>query len=152
MQPANDSGGRNAWAGTASGTALFAALGLMLAATAAAHHSISGVYDNGHRLTFAAQITEFQFVNPHPYIVVAAAPDATGTAQHYRLEMDNRHELVAIGITATTLAPGDAVVVTGSVSRTEPQNLYLWRLERAADGLLYEQIGTRPRISHQLRR
>jgi hypothetical protein len=110
------------------------------------------MYDNGRKLTFAARVTEFQFVNPHPYIVVAAAPDATGTAQHYRLEMDNRHELIAIGITATTFTPGDEVVVTGSVSRTEPQNLYLWRLERVADGLLYEQIGTRPSISREAAR
>jgi Zn-dependent alcohol dehydrogenase len=152
MQPASHSGGRNRRPSSASRTASLAALGLLLGATAAAHHSISGVYDNGRKLTFAARVTEFQFVNPHPYIVVAAAPDATGTAQHYRLEMDNRHELIAIGITATTFTPGDEVVVTGSVSRTEPQNLYLWRLERAADGLLYEQIGTRPSISREAAR
>jgi hypothetical protein len=129
--------------------ALLAVVGLALGATAAAHHSINGTYDNDRRLTFAARITEFQFVNPHPYVIVAADPDATGTPLRYRLEMDNRHELSAIGITAATLKPGDDVVITGSVSRTEPQSLYLWRLDRAADGLRYEQIGTRPTISYE---
>jgi Family of unknown function (DUF6152) len=126
---------------------LLAALGLALATMAAAHHSINGMYDNTHKLTFAAAIVEFHFVNPHPYLVAEADPDETGSLQRYRLEMDNRHELTAIGMTADTLRPGDRVVVTGSVSRTEPSSLYLWRLDRAADGLRYEQIGTRPNVS-----
>jgi hypothetical protein len=124
--------------------AVFAALG----ATAVAHHSISGMYDSAHRLTFEARVAEFQFVNPHPFVVVAADPDASGTEQRYRFEMDNRHELVDIGMTAETLKPGDRVVVTGSVSRTDPHNLYLWRLDRAADGLRYEQIGFDPHITY----
>jgi Family of unknown function (DUF6152) len=127
---------------------LLGVFGTAFATAAAAHHSINGMYDNARRLTFAARVTEFQFVNPHPYVIVAADPDATGAMQSYRLEMDNRHELSAIGITAGTLKPGDDVVITGSVSRTEPQNLYLWRLDRAADGLRYEQVGTRPKISY----
>jgi hypothetical protein len=131
--------------------ALLATLGVALGTTATAHHSINGMYDNANKLSFAAEIVEFEFVNPHPYIVVTADPDATGAMQRYRLEMDNRHELTAIGMTADTLRPGDRVVVTGSVSRTEPSSLYLWRLDRAVDGLRYEQIGTRPKISYRTR-
>src|SRR5512138_3147772 len=122
--------------------------GALLAAAAAAHHSISSMYDNARRQTFEARIAEFQFVNPHPYVVVAADPDATGAEQRYKLEMDNRHELVDIGISADTFKAGDRVTVTGSVSRTDPHNLYLWRLDRAADGLHYEQIGFDPHLSY----
>jgi hypothetical protein len=152
MLPASQSGRRSGRPGKAFRRASLAALGLALGATAAAHHSISGMYDSARKLTFAARVTEFQFVNPHPYVIVAADPDAAGTLQQYRFEMDNRHELSAIGITAATLAPGDEVVVTGTVSRTDPHSLYLWRLDRAADGLRYEQIGTRPKISREPRR
>ncbi len=134
------------------GRAVLRALGGLaaaaLCASAAAHHSISSMYDSAQRRTFAARIAEFQFVNPHPYVLVDADPDATGTEQRYKLEMDNRHELVDIGMDAGTLKPGDRVVVTGSVSKTVPTSLYLWRLERAADGLLYEQIGFDPHISY----
>ncbi|HVY64073.1 MAG TPA: DUF6152 family protein [Gammaproteobacteria bacterium] len=119
-----------------------------LCAAAAAHHSIGSMYDSTRRRTFAARVAEFQFVNPHPYVVVDADPDATGTERRYKLEMDNRHELVDIGMNAQTLKPGDRVVVTGSVSKTSATSLYLWRLERAADGLLYEQIGFDPHISY----
>ena len=123
------------------------AAGALLAASALSHHSISSMYDNGRQRTFEARVAEFQFVNPHPYLVVAADPDTAGAEQRYKLEMDNRHELVDIGITATTFKAGDRVVVTGSVSRTDPNNLYLWRLDRAADGLRYEQIGFDPHLS-----
>ena len=134
--------------GRAATRALLAALGFALATAAAAHHSINGMYDTAHRLSFAARIVEFQFVNPHPYLVVEREADATDAAQRYKLEMDNRHELVAIGVTADTLRPGDRVVVTGSVNRTNALSLYLWRLDRAADGLWYEQIGFDPKIGH----
>ena len=122
--------------------------GAVLAFAAAAHHSISGMYDNARQRTFEARVAEFQFVNPHPFVVVAADPDATGTEQRFKLEMDNRHELVDIGISADTFKAGDRVVVTGSVSRTDPLNLYLWKLDRAADGLHYEQIGFDPHVSY----
>jgi hypothetical protein len=126
---------------------IVAVAGAVLGATAVAHHSVSGMYDNARR-TFEARIAEFQFVNPHPYVVVTADPDSTGTEQRYKFEMDNRHELVDIGISAETFKAGDRVVVTGSVSRTDPHNLYLWRLDRAADGLHYEQIGFDPHVSY----
>jgi len=134
---------------TAALRALAAVVGLALSAAAASHHSISSMYDSTHRRTFEAEVAEFQFVNPHPYVVVTADPDATGTGQRYKLEMDNRHELVDIGISAETFKDGDRVVVTGSVSRTDPHNLYLWRLDRAADGLHYEQIGFNPHIRYE---
>ena len=127
---------------------IVALISVALAATAAAHHSISSMYDNARQRTFDARVAEFQFVNPHPYVVVAADPDGTGADQRYKLEMDNRHELVDIGISAETFKAGDRVVVTGSVSRTDPHNLYLWRLDRAADGLHYEQIGFDPHVSY----
>jgi hypothetical protein len=127
---------------------IVAVAGAALAATAAAHHSISSMYDNAKRRTFEAHVAEFQFVNPHPYLVVTADPDASGTEQRYKLEMDNRRELVDIGMSADTLKPGDLVVVTGSVNRTNPHSLYLWRLDRAADGLRYEQVGFDPHLSY----
>lgn len=113
-------------------------------APAAAHHSIAGVYDNSRRATIEGRVIEFRFVNPHPLLFVEVeTPDGM---QSWQLEMDNRFELVAIGMTEDTLAPGDRVVATGSVGRTEPQRLYLWRLERPVDELLYEQRGMTPTL------
>ena len=110
-----------------------------------AHHSISSVYDTKQQVTLDAVVSEWRFVNPHPY-VMATAPDNGGVPATWQLVLDNRHELAAVGVTVQTLRPGDRIVVTGSRSRTEPHNLYVRKLVRPADGFEYEQVGPSPRI------
>jgi hypothetical protein len=68
------------------------------------------------------------------------------TQQRWRLEMDNRSELVAIGIRAETLKAGDRLVVRGSLARDGSNGLYVLHLTRPADGFEYEQVGGTPRI------
>ena len=118
----------------------------MLAATAArAHHSIQNVYDSSRRVTIDGVVAQFQLINPHPLLFVNIR-DEGGRPQTWRLEMDNRGELAEIGVTAATFRAGDRVIVSGSLGRTQPQSLYVLRLDRPADGFWYEQIGTTPRI------
>lgn len=112
---------------------------------AEAHHSISAVYDSARRHVVEGVVAEFLFVNPHPFVVVTV--EANGAEESWRLEMDNRFELQSVGMTSDTLQPGDRVVVTGSLGRTEPRTLYIRRLDRPADGFRYEQVGSRPRVS-----
>ena len=114
-------------------------------AVAHAHHSISGMYDEGRRVTVDGIVAEFHYVNPHPFVLIDVK-DASTEALRWKLELDNRRELVDIGVTNDTLKPGDRLVVTGSPGRTEPLSLYVRRLERPADGFLYEQVGNSPRI------
>ena len=110
-----------------------------------AHHAISAVYDSRRPVTIDGLVAEFHLVNPHPYLIIDVVSD-TGTREQWRGELDNRHELVAIGVTSATFKPGDRVVVKGSAGRTEPRSLYVLRLDRAADGFWYEQAGQSPRI------
>ena len=121
-------------------------VGAALCATAAhAHHSIANVYDDSQRVTIEGVITRFQFVNPHPFVVMeVSSPSSNG--QQWMLEMDNRSELVEIGFDHATLKPGDRIVVSGSPARTQRQSLYIRRLDRPADGFNYQQIGNRPSI------
>src|SRR5262245_51048938 len=124
---------------------LLTAAAAVHAVAAEAHHSISSVYDSNRRATVEGIVAQFQLVNPHPFLFVDVK-DAAGQVQRWRLEMDNRSELAAIGVTADTFEPGDRVVVTGSLARTQPQSLYLLRLDRPLDGFWYEQVGQSPRI------
>ncbi len=110
-----------------------------------AHHSISSLYDSSRQVTIEGIVAEFQLVNPHPFLLIDVK-GRTGEAQRWQLEMDNRRELVSIGVTASTFKPGDLVVVTGSLARISGQKLYLLRLDRRADGFWYEQVGPSPRI------
>jgi hypothetical protein len=113
---------------------------------AEAHHSISAVYDGAQQRTIEGIVAEFQFVNPHPFVVVTVTRDGAAP-ESWRVEMDNRFELAGVGMTADTLQQGDVVVVTGSAGRTEPRTLYVRQLDRPADGFRYEQVGSRPRVS-----
>jgi hypothetical protein len=110
-----------------------------------AHHAISAIYDSRRQVTIEGIVAEFQLVNPHPMLFVDVSA-ANGTVERWRLEMDNRRELVDVGVTANTFKPGDRVVATGSLARTERLSLYLLRLDRSADGFWYEQVGQSPRI------
>ena len=126
-------------------TLSIAAAILVSGMAADAHHSISSIYDSSRRVTLDGSVTQFQLINPHPFLFIDVQ-DGNGGAQQWRLEMDNRSELAAIGVTATTFKPGDHVVVSGSLARAQPQSLYLLKLDRPADGFWYEQVGITPRI------
>lgn len=110
-----------------------------------AHHSIAGVYDARQPKTVEAVVMQVRFINPHPFIV-AVVKDDNGAEQEWRLEMDNRYELVAVGFTGDTLKQGDRIVVRGSLARTQPRSLYIHRLDRRSDGFWYEQVGASPKI------
>jgi hypothetical protein len=120
-----------------------------IAVTADAHHSIAGMYDQSRRVTLDGVIAQYQFVNPHPFVMVDVT--ANGATQSWKAELDNRWELQNVGMTPTTFNAGDRVVVSGSPGRDRTPLLYVWRLERPADGFLYEQIGTSPRVSRSRR-
>ena len=123
------------------------ALGLVMAiAPLRAHHAISAIYDNTKKVTIEGAVHDFQFINPHPYVVVDVIEG--GKTLEWKLEMDNRYELIDEGMKADTLKRGDRVVASGSLSRTNPQGMYLMRLDRPADGFRYEQIGASPRVRH----
>jgi hypothetical protein len=120
-------------------------VGWLAAAPVGAHHAISTVYDTSRRVTITTVVRELHFVNPHPFVLgEVRTPD--GTTESWRLEMDNQRELVEIGFTPRTLAPGDTLVVTGSPARRDARSLYVRRLDRPSDGFWYEQAGTTPRI------
>jgi hypothetical protein len=127
---------------------MFAGL-LGVTGVAQAHHSIAGVYDSSRAMTVEGVVSQFRFVQPHPFVLVDVR--RSGAAEQWQLELDNRWELAEIGFTETTLRPGDRIVVTGSPARREPQHMYVQRLDRPADGFGYEQVGTRPRLRKSAR-
>jgi len=111
----------------------------------AAHHSIAGVYDEAQSISLTGVVAEFRFVNPHPVLVIEVDEPASD-AGRWELEMDNRFELARIGMTAETFRRGDRVTVSGDARRNGDRMLYLRRLDRAADGLRYAQVGFTPSI------
>jgi hypothetical protein len=123
---------------------LAAALAL-LAATPETHHAIAAIYDSSRQMTLEGVVAEFQFISPHPFMVIEVT-DRSGRTETWRLEMDNRGELSAVGLRADTFKMGDRVVVRGGVARDQSRALYIRRLERRADGFWYEQVGSSPKV------
>lgn len=117
--------------------------------TAEAHHSIAGYYNTLREATIDGTVAEFQFVNPHPVLVVDVRRN--GATERWQLEMDNRYELADIGVTDTTFRPGDRIVVAGSPAHREPRKMYIQRLDRPADGFSYHQVGNRPQLRRPAR-
>jgi hypothetical protein len=128
--------------------AFFSCLAAVWVSVASAHHSFAGVYDSSRNVSLQGVITEFLFIHPHPFLVIRVTP-ADGASESWRAEMDNRFELADIGVTAQTFKPGDRVHFSGSPGRKEPYTLYLMKLERASDGLRYEQVGMTPHIARR---
>ena len=117
----------------------------ILAATPQAHHAIAAIYDSSKQMTLEGVVAEFQFISPHPIVVIEVVGRG-GDRESWRLEMDNRGELSAVGMRADTLKKGDRVVVRGGVARDQSRALYIRRLERPADGFWYEQAGSSPKV------
>lgn len=105
-----------------------------------AHHSVAGTYDDTRKATIEGVVTEFRFVNPHPFVTVTRSSDG----ESWRLDMDNLSEFDAIGFTADDLSVGDRLVVDGILARRVANRLYVMRLERPADGFGFEQVANHP--------
>ncbi len=112
-----------------------------------AHHSIAGAYDSSREASVDGVISQFRFVSPHPFITLKDAR----SGQMWEIELDNRREFEAIGITAESLKPGDRVTVAGSPSRQGANRMYGRRLTRPSDGFGFEEQGSRPRLSGRAR-
>jgi hypothetical protein len=109
-----------------------------------AHHSIAGVYDQQAPVTLTGVVADFRFVNPHPFLTIAV--DREGRAETWKLELDNRFELVDAGMSPETFRRGDRLVIKGGPARDGSHALYVMRIDRRTDGFWYEQVGSSPRI------
>ena len=113
-----------------------------------AHHSLAGVYDSSKQVKVEGDVARFHFVNPHPYLTVTVK-GADGKSADWRLEMDNRFELEAIGMTSASFSRGDRIIASGSRGHNDANSLYIRRLDRALDGFWYEQIGSTPSVGRR---
>lgn len=123
-------------------TIAVAATLIVAGAVAQAHHSVAGQFDETREATIDGTITEFRFINPHPFVTVTEV----SSEQSWRFDFDNLSEFSAVGFTADDLELGDRIVVLGWLARREANRLYVMRLERPADGFGFEQVANHPQL------
>ena len=82
-----------------------------VAASAGAHHS-TAIYDSEHPIELAGTVVEWQFVNPHVFIVLEVVDATSGEKKIWSVEGGNTAGLFRRGWTPNTLKPGDKIIVT----------------------------------------
>jgi len=87
-----------------------AAAALLGAGVASAHHS-TAMFDMRKDLTLDGTIKDFQWTNPHTWIVFVV-PNQQGGMDEYGIEGMSPNYLVRNGWTKNTLKPGDKVQLT----------------------------------------
>ena len=115
------------------------ALGCLLPAAAAAHHSFAVYFDSTRDVTIKGKVTAFRFTNPHGTIVLDVT-DAQGQVREWRAETNAPVVLQRRGWTRTSVKPGETITIEGWPARDGKPYI---RLRRAvhADGRL---VGTAP--------
>lgn len=84
-------------------------LAASFASPGAAHHSTS-MYDRGAPVTIDAEVVEFRWVNPHSYLTVVEAGDASAAApKSWSIEMSSPGVLTRSGWNKRTFNPGDKI-------------------------------------------
>jgi hypothetical protein len=113
------------------------AVALALAATAAAHHAASPVYDLTRTIEVHGVVREFRLVNPHSLMTIEVDNDA-GSTVLWTVEFDGRTNLTAYGWKPDSVAVGERVRVTGNPTHTGSPRVFFQRLSRE-DGRIVER-------------
>jgi hypothetical protein len=87
-----------------------AVLALLVAGAAGAHHS-TAMFDMQKSVTLDGTIKDFQWTNPHTWIVFDV-PNAGGGVDEYGIEGMSPNYLARNGWSKHTLSPGDKVELT----------------------------------------
>ena len=90
------------------------ALGVAMGPSSA-HHSIS-MFDNDKEFTVEGVVKEFQYTNPHSWLIVDVANE-DGTTTTWGFEGGARTTMTLLGIRWNTLQPGTKVTVVGNPMR-----------------------------------
>ncbi len=113
-------------------TALAAALLILQAASASAHHSFAAEYDGKKPATLTGTVTKVEWTNPHVHFYMDIK-DPAGAATEWEFTMGAVNGLFRCGWTKEMLKPGDTVTVDGYLAR-DGSHLANARLVTLRDG------------------
>ena len=83
----------------------------MCAAPALAHHPFA-MFDAEKTVNLEGQVKEFQWTNPHAWIMLNVAKEGGGEAQQWAIEMNGPNGLARQGWRPKTLTPGMPITLT----------------------------------------
>lgn len=104
-------------------TLFVSALLLILSAPVLAHHG-TAAFDTSQTVTVKATMVQFDFTNPHCELFFNVKNDK-GEMEKWEGELTAPNKLARAGWTKETLKPGDAVTVSGYVSKTGAHTIWI---------------------------
>jgi hypothetical protein len=102
--------------------ALLMGVGLLLASTIVAHHSVSAEFDTSKRITFTGTVKKVDWMNPHIYTHVEVK-EADGKVTVYKVEGGAPNSLYRSGIRPDSLKPGTLVTCTNCSRSKSPDSM-----------------------------
>jgi DNA/RNA endonuclease YhcR with UshA esterase domain len=86
----------------------------LIAASAGAHHSTAGIYDQTREVEVKGKVKNWQFINPHPRLKIEVV-DEKGVAHEWDVSYGGSavSHLKRRGYSSTTFKPGDVVIIKG---------------------------------------
>ena len=109
-----------------------AAVLLLTATRASAHHAFAAEYDENKLVTVSGTVTNFKWTNPHAWLYVEGT-DEKGERGAWRFEMGSPNGLRHRGWKSTELKKGDQVTVDGFCAK-DGTNVANARMVTKADG------------------
>nr|WP_166177165.1 DUF6152 family protein [Altererythrobacter segetis] len=106
--------------------------GMLSAIPVAAHHSFDSAFDRNRTVKLSGRVTEFQFINPHSFIMLAVT-GPNGQTQEWHVETTSAGSLAANGWTAQSIKAGEELKVEGWPARNGTHYARLSSM-RHADG------------------
>ncbi|MBI2150288.1 MAG: hypothetical protein HYU27_06750 [Acidobacteria bacterium] len=95
-------------------------------ASAYAHHSFAGTYQEGQVVTLEGTVAEFNIRNPHSFISIEVT-DKNGKVTRWGGEWGGVTQLSQGGVNRFTLKIGDKIIIEGAPPRDSSDNKILVR-------------------------
>ena len=110
-----------------AGMAPLAALLILSGLPILAHHGVDPSYDATHPTTLQANVTAFEFINPHAKLYFEVKGE-NGNVEKWSAEMGSPNSLRRNGWTKDTIKPGDEIKITGAAAKDGSKKMVLQKL------------------------
>ena len=112
---------------------------MMMTAAAQAHHSFAAEFDGSKVQTIKGSVVEFQWMNPHAYLIVDVTDDSGKTAR-WGIQSRNLSILKRQGLSKQTFKVGEMVTVELFHHHDPAKNVGFARYIVKADGTKFDVI------------
>ncbi len=116
-----------------------ACMTLMIAATVHGHHSFAAEFDGAKIQTIKGSLVEFQWMNPHAYLIVDVT-DGAGKTVRWGVQSRNLSILKRQGLSKQTFKVGEVVTIELYHHHDPTRNVGFARYIQRADGTKYDVI------------